>query len=173
MTEDGRTDLDEASGKSRLIFLGFMIFLVLGTISTAIFGWFVVKDVRVLAERTDVQMRALAWGSVVHACEYGRFPTSDAELSRVMLPESIPCVPDTAGWWPVTREDALRGQPVPSMPAAVDLLETAYSSDGALAPVFESSGLPTLNDPATKELIRGWLIMCQNELVEAAADERD
>jgi len=173
VTEASGLDPEKPSSRSSLIFLGFLIFLVLGTLATAIFGWFVVKDVRVLAERTDVQMRALAWGAVVHACEYGRFPTSDAELSRVMLPESIPCVPATAGWWPVTREEALRGQAIPSMPAAVDLLETAYSSDGALAPVFESSGLPTLNDPPTKELIRGWLIMCQNELVEEASDERD
>ena len=82
MTEDAQV----VHAGSRRLFLGFMAFLVIGTLATAIFGWFVVQDVRVLAERTDVQMRALAWGSVVYACEHGRFPTSDEELSRVTLP---------------------------------------------------------------------------------------
>ena len=111
------------------------------------------------ANRTDLDMRAVAWASVAFACGHdGRFPIDEAELFSVEpLPDAIGCVPSAGENWPVTREDALRGEPAPSLAAALERLDVVFSSDGALAPLVGNGGLPTLNDPPTKDTIREWL----------------
>ena len=80
-----------ASRKNRTIFLVILALFVLAWIGTTIFGFFIVDNVREAADRTDTDMRALAWASIIYACNNdGRFPSDDDELLSVdPLPESI------------------------------------------------------------------------------------
>lgn len=144
---------------SRLVFRLVVLVLVLGVVITAIFGWVVRNNVLETADRTDLEMRAVAWACIVHACANdGLFPTSGDQLLAVEpLPATIDCVPGPGASWPVTLEDALRGQPAPSLVEALDRLDVVFPSDGTLPPLVGSDGLPTLIDPPTKDTIREWL----------------
>jgi hypothetical protein len=150
---------DTAEDNSRLVFAVIVLILLLGVLVTGVFGWIVRNNVLANANRTDLDMRAVAWASVAFACGHdGRFPIDEAELFSVEpLPDAIGCVPSAGENWPVTREDALRGEPAPSLAAALERLDVVFSSDGALAPLVGNGGLPTLNDPPTKDTIREWL----------------
>lgn len=144
---------------ARLVFWMVISLLALALGVTWVFAQIVTDNVLENAKRTDLDMRAVAWGSIAFACTHdGRFPTDEQELlSMEPLPEVIDCVPEAGENWPVTLEDAMRGKPTPSLVDALDRLEVAFSSDGALAPLVGTGGLPTLIDPPTKDTIREWL----------------
>ncbi len=146
--------------RSRLIFQVVVSVLFLGVVFTAIFGWFVMQNVRETAQRTDLDMRCVAWAALSFACvNDGRFPTSADELFQMeVLPESISCTPDgTDSNWPTTRAEAMRGLEPPSLADAFRRMDVAFSSDGTLPPRIDPRGLPTLVDPPTKPTIREWL----------------
>jgi len=142
---------------NRTIFLVILLVLVIAWIGTAIFGFIIVGNVRETADRTDVNIRALAWAAIVYACDHdGRFPVTEQELfSMGPLPDSIPCVPVEPGAWPVTREGALGNAPEPDLVAAARDLQLHFSSDGSLPPVVDNNGLPTRL--GTRDEVRGWL----------------
>ncbi len=142
---------------SRRKFLVIVLLFGVALIGTAIFGWVVVQNVRKTADRTDLEMRAIAWASIVFACEHeGRYPIDEEELLSVQpLPEQIPCTPTGDESWPVTREEALGGAEPPALEPAFTRMEIYFSSDGALPPAIRSGGLPMLLD--TQDTILDWL----------------
>jgi hypothetical protein len=142
---------------NRRVFTIILLVLVFAWIGTAIFGFFIVRNVRETAARTDGNMRALAWAAIVFACEHeGRFPVDEEELFSVgTLPDSIPCVPVEEGAWPVTLEHALGSAKVPDLVTAARDLQLHFSSEGTLPPVVGNNGLPT--QLGTQDEIRGWL----------------
>ena len=145
--------------QSRTIFNIVILVLALGVAITAVFGWIVRGNVLESANRTDLEMRAVAWAAITFACTHeGRFPINLPELlSMQPLPESIDCTPGPEANWPLTLADALRGEPAPSLAESCDRLDVAFSSDGSLPPLIGNNGLPTLIDPPTMETIREWL----------------
>ena len=147
----------QAAKSKRTIFLVIMILFVVAWIATAIFGYIVVGNVRDTADDTDRNMRALAWASLAFACEHdGRFPSDEDELLSVQpLPESIPCVPATAGAWPTKRIEAFEGAHPPDLAGAAARLQLHFSSDGRFPPVVGNNGLPTRL--GTQDEIKGWL----------------
>lgn len=152
-----------ASRKNRTIFLVILALFVLAWIGTTIFGFFIVDNVREAADRTDTDMRALAWASIVYACNNdGRFPSDDDELLSVdPLPESIACLPSTEGAWPTNREAALGGASSPDMALSLSRIVVHYSSDGTLPPAVDNNGLPTRL--GTQDEIREWLAAFDEE----------
>lgn len=144
---------------SRRIFRIIVGVLLSGVILTGIFGWFVMQNVRETANRTDLDMRCLAWASIAYACTHdGRFPVSADELFEMSpLPERISCVPSGDQVWPVTLVVAMRGESAPTIEESFGRLDMAFSSDGSLPPRIGVRGLPTLIDPPTKDTVREWL----------------
>jgi hypothetical protein len=144
---------------SRFVFWIIITLLVSAVVVTMIFAQIVRNKVLADADRTDLDMRAVAWASIAFACSHeGRFPIDEQELySMEPLPETIDCVPAAGENWPVARQDAMRGEPAPALVEAFDRLDIVFSSDGALAPLVSEDGSPTLIDPPTKDTIREWL----------------
>lgn len=142
---------------NRRVFAIILFILVVAWIGTVIFGFVIVRNVRETADRTDGNMRALAWAAIVYACAHdGRFPIDEEELFSVdPLPESIPCVPGEIGAWPVSRKVALAGGSPPDLVAAARDLRLDFSSEGTLPPVVGNNGLPTRL--GTQDEIKGWL----------------
>ncbi len=135
----------------------FIIFFVGSAIFVSIWGWTVVQNVRVTAERTDTQIRTLAWASLSYAATHGVFPMTKEDIEAFGVgPESIAIAPGKEdGWWPTTRAEALRQQPPAEIPLSMQTILVAFGTGPAMPPYFKPDGLPT--KIGTIEEINRWL----------------
>lgn len=152
------------AANSKRVFTFIIALFAAGVLFTAIFGFVVVRDVRANARDADLYCRTAAWASIAYACAHdGRYPTSDEELRTIApLPASITCQ-SSSDSWPTNRDAALNGQSPPSFDTIFARIKLHYSSDGALPPVVDANGMPTLLD--TNSTIESWM------LASHAADE--
>ena len=144
------------AANSKRVFIIIIALFSAGVLFTTIFGFVVVRDVRANARDADLYCRTAAWASIAYACAHdGRYPTSDDELrTAAPLPSSITCQ-SSSDAWPATRDAALNGQSPPSFDTILTHIKLHYSSDGALPPVVDANGMPTLLD--TNSTIENWM----------------
>jgi hypothetical protein len=138
----------------RVFFVVFGISMVLAIG----WGWWIVQGVRVTAQRTDTQMRTLAWATLAYADEHGgQFPTNEAAMRSIgVIPESIRLAPGAdEGTWPTSRREALLGQDPASLEESFRAILVAWGADPTIPPYFKPDGLPTLVGTNTE--VNGWL----------------
>jgi hypothetical protein len=131
---------------------------LLCAIGVAVWGGFVAAGTRATAERTDLEVRHMAWVLLSAAVRDGRFPQSESELiGAAALPvlAEIPPDPLSPPAWPARREEALEGRPVPEAPVREILTRVRVVFEGDGPPRVAVAGLPTRL--RTLPLVNGWI----------------
>jgi hypothetical protein len=136
----------------------FFVFFGISVVVAAVWGWNVVQGVRVVAARTDTQMRTLAWAAMAYAdANDGLFPTSNEALKSFGVgPDTIRLAPgESDGRWPTTRAIALKDAPPAELDASFRAVVVSWGPDPTIPPYLKPDGLPTLI--GTNEEVNGWL----------------
>ena len=138
----------------------FVASLVLACVGTWFFGRWVVAQARENAQRTDTQIRTLAWAALAYAeANSGAFPMTADELRAFGVGPTTITPPGDAATetlpWPLDRSAALKGREPAALDDALRAILVTWGTDRTMPPYLKPDGLPTLHGTNTE--VNGWL----------------
>lgn len=142
----------------RVFKIGFFAVFAVSSVAAFIWARGVTQGVRVTAERTDVQIRTLAWAALAYAdANEGHFPRSAEALKSVgTAVTSLRIHPAGADrMWPTSRDEALKGADPADIDASMRSIVIAWGPDDTIPPYLKPDGLPTM--VGTNDEVNGWL----------------
>lgn len=148
----------------------FLIVLVVASIATLFFGWWVIAGVRRTAAETDLRIRTIAWAALAYSSQNeGSFPMSEEELKAFGTgPASITLQDEAnAAAWPTERSAALVGHEPADLDAAFRSIVVVWGTDRSMPPYLKSDGLPTRVGTGTE--VNGWLSAMRAYLARSAS----